>query len=96
LTLFPLLLPRIPNSKQAIIEVFTSTGIFFSKNLAAFSKYRKVKSFKENLKYTLNGFRQLSDLFDMRMSYYSNYKSHIGDIGLLMLDLAEEMKKEEK
>jgi hypothetical protein len=32
----------------------------------------------------------------MRMSFYSYYKSHIGDIGLLMLDIAEEMNKEEE
>jgi hypothetical protein len=96
LTLFPLLIPRISNSKKAIIEVLTSTGIFFSKNEGAFSKYLKVNTFKENLEDALNGFREFNDLFDMKMRYYNNYKSHIRKIGLLMLEIANEMKKQEE
>ena len=53
-----------------------------------------MNTFRENLEDALNGFREFNDLFDMKMRYYSNYKSHIGKIGLLMLEIAREMKKE--
>jgi hypothetical protein len=55
-----------------------------------------VNTFKENLEDALNGFREFNDLFDMKMRYYNNYKSHIRKIGLLMLEIANEMKKQEE